>query len=347
MFALRTSCLVAAWVLMLGAAQAVEVTLAPGDDIQQAVDAHPAGTTFHLTAGVYRIQSVIPKRGDSFVGEDGAVLNGAKLVTAFERDGALYVAANQPIDPNTQIQGVCRKGYPRCGHPQDLYLDGHPLRAVASKSKVVPGTFYYDYDAEAVTFADDPSGHVVELSYRPFAFGGPARGVRIENLIVENYACADQQGAIGDHGEGADWTVSHNEARWNHGVGIVGGTRALIEANNVYHNGEMGIGGGGAEHVVVSGNEIAFNVWNGTDCGWECGGAKWAEMSDLKVFGNYVHDNAGDGLWTDIDCIDVVYDGNRIENNLQAGISHEISFAATIKNNILKGNGGKTFNWGW
>ncbi len=86
------------------------VTLSPGDDIQQAVDSNPPGTTFMLNAGVYRIQSVLPKKGDAFIGAVGVVLNGAKLLDTFDRDGALYVARNQPIDPGTVVHGVLPKG---------------------------------------------------------------------------------------------------------------------------------------------------------------------------------------------------------------------------------------------
>ena len=44
------------------------VTLNPGDDIQAAVDTHDQDTVFHLTAGIYRIQSVVPRSGDAFIG---------------------------------------------------------------------------------------------------------------------------------------------------------------------------------------------------------------------------------------------------------------------------------------
>ena len=44
-------------------------TIYPGQSIQQRVDAYPGGTTFYLKAGVHRLQSVVPKSGDSFVGE--------------------------------------------------------------------------------------------------------------------------------------------------------------------------------------------------------------------------------------------------------------------------------------
>jgi len=327
-------------------ARALTVALSPGDDIQQAVDHNPPGTTFMLNAGVYRIQSVLPKNGNAFVGADGAELNGAKLLDTFDRDGALYVARNQPIDPGTMVQGVCRKGYPRCGNPQDLYLDGKPLRAVAGRAKVKPGTFFYDYGHDAVYFADDPAGHVVELSYRPFAFGGGANGVTIQNLTVENYACADQQGAIGDHGEGTAWEITGNEVRWNHGVGVVMPPGTELTHNFIHHNGELGIGAGGGSGDVDS-NEIAFNVWNGTDCDWECGGAKWAQVTEWFVENNYVHNNLGDGLWADIDSEQMLFEGNRIEDNLYAGISYEISNRAVINGNTFKGNGAKTFGWGW
>src|SRR5262249_54212047 len=157
-----------------------------------------------------------PKESDAFVGDDGAILNGSNVLTEFDRAGSLYVARNQPIDPNTQVHGECRRGYPRCDHPQDLYFDGKPLRAVDKRSKVKPGAFFYDYDHDTVYFADDPAGHTVELSYRPFAFGGNAKYVTVQNLIVENYACADQQGAIGDHADGKSWEILDNEVRWNH-----------------------------------------------------------------------------------------------------------------------------------
>ena len=326
---------------------AAAVALSPGDDIQAAVDANPAGTTFSLAAGLYRLQSVRPKDGDSFLGAPGAVLNGARVLTDFGRSGALYVATGLPVDPDAWVHGECRKGWPRCDHPQDLYFDGRPLRATDRLDKVKPGLWFYDYEGQAVYFADDPSGRLVELSHRPFAFGGEARDVTIRNLVVENYACADQQAAVGNNGEGRGWKILDNEIRWNHGIGAVSSKASLIARNFVHHNGEMGLGGGSADGAVVRGNEIAFNVWNGTDCNWECGGGKWALTDGLTVAGNYVHDNQGPGLWTDIDAVNIVYEDNRIERNLGAGISHEISGKAVIRRNVLKGNGARSFIWGW
>ena len=322
------------------------VMLSPGADIQAAVNANLPGTTFFLQPGIYRLQGIRPRNRDVFIGALGARLNGARLLTSFNKSGGHWVAHHQPIDPEAIVHGECLPGYPRCDHPQDLYFDGKPLRAVAKRDDVAAGTFFYDYDQNDVYFADDPSGHTVELSYRAYAFGGAANNVTVRNLIIENYAAADQRGAI-NNSEGRGWTIADNEIRWNHGYGVVDGSGDQVSGNSIHHNGEIGIGGGGTTDVNIENNEIAYNVWNGTDCQWECGGAKWGNVSRLRVAGNFVHHNQGDGLWTDIDCLLITYDHNRIEHNLYAGISHEISGTATISNNFLRANGARTFNWGW
>src|SRR5262245_19398794 len=62
-------------------AACVGVPVGPGDDLQKASDTHPEGTTFCLTAGVHRLASVVPKRGQRFVGEGAkTVLSGAKVL---------------------------------------------------------------------------------------------------------------------------------------------------------------------------------------------------------------------------------------------------------------------------
>jgi parallel beta-helix repeat protein len=328
------------------AAAASGVALVPGDDIQAAVDSHPAGTTFFLAAGLYRIQSVTSKSGDGFIGAAGAVLDGALLLTTFSRSGDAWVANDVPIDPDTQVHGVCTKGFPRCDHPQDLYFDGAPLRAVAKRSKVGPGTFFYDYPNNAVYFGSDPTGHTVELSYRPFAIGGKAKSVTVKNLVVENYANVDQQGAVGDAGLGRGWDIEGNEVRWNHGVGVAASQGTVTRGNFIHHNGELGFGAGKGSGELSS-NEIAFNVWNGTDCSWECGGAKWAQVTEWFVLNNNVHDNQGDGLWADIDSEQMIFKGNTIANNLLAGLSVEISSRVIVDGNTFSGNGAAAFDWGW
>ena len=73
----------------------------------------------------------------------------------------------------------------------------------------------------------------------------------------------------------------------------------MIEYSNVHHNGQLGIGAGGASDVVIRGNEIWANNTNGFDDTWEAGGLKVGESRHVVLSGNNVHDNNGPGLWGD------------------------------------------------
>jgi parallel beta-helix repeat protein len=236
------------------------VAVAPGQSIQAAVDKNPAGTTFVIKAGVHKRQSVIPKTGDTFVGESGAVLTG-----------------------------------------------------------------------EGVT---------------EFAFAGKnSDKVTIRGLVIEKYATPLQEGVVRG-GSGSDgWLVENNEIRYNQGIGLKSSTGWRVVGNYIHHNQQMGLGGTGS-NMVIDGNEIAFNNYQKeVNPSWGGGGSKWVHSTDLVVRNNYSHDNYGPGLWTDGNNLNVVYEGNRVENNYHAGIKHEVSCDAVIRNNTVIGNGFGNDGW--
>jgi hypothetical protein len=315
----------------------------PGQDIQAAVNAMPAGTAFLLRAGVYRMQSVRPKPGNTFTGEAGAVMSGARVVTGFTASGSVWIAIGQ--DAGRTIHGDCEPGYPRCGYPEDLFIDDQPQRHVDSVAAVVAGTWHFDRPAGRVYIGSDPTGRRVELSVTPAAFLPVADGVRIAGLIIEKYAVPAQDGAVSSLGV-SNWTITRNEIRLNHGLGVRAGANARIIENRIHHNGQLGIGGGGSG-VLVEGNEIAFNNTAHFDPEWEAGGAKFTFNTGLVVRGNRVHHNGGVGLWTDIDNVGTLYEGNTSEDNTRNGILHEISYSAVIRNNIVRRNGGAFSEWIW
>jgi len=231
----------------------------PGDSLQVAVDAHPAGTTFVLKAGVHRRQQVVPKGGDTFVGESGAILTG---------------------EDTTE-----------------------------------------------------------------FAFGARVSGVTVRGLIIEHYAPATNGAAVMTLGGASDWTIEDNEIRYNSGSGIrSGGTGWKIIGNYLHHNQVYGLTGTGMSGLVVEGNEIAFNNYQGTAPG-SAGGSKWFYTHGLVVRDNYAHDNGGPGLWTDGHNDSVTYEGNLVVNNAASGIKHEASCSAVIRNNTVSGNGFHTGEW--
>lgn len=112
-----------------------------------------------------------------------------------------------------------------------------------------------------------------------------------------------------------------------------------VRGNVIHHNGHIGMNGTGSD-IVVENNEIAYNQTGGfLAFGWVGGGAKFIDTEGLQVLENYVHHNDGHGLHTDHNNIDTLYRGNIVEGNAGVGISHEISYAATIVDNRIRGNG--------
>lgn len=315
--------------------------LYPGDDIQAAVDAHPAGTVFVLSAGMYRLQEIEPKDGNQFYGEDGAILSGARVLTDFQRENDLWY-----VDDQTQqayIHGFCEPDRSRCKFAEDLFFDGLPFLHVNSLKEVTIGSWYFDYDNDRIYFADNPTDRLVETSVATYAFHGFASNIVVANLIIEHYANLAQTGAIqGD--EGKDWIVRDNIIQWNHGTGLRVGENMLASNNLVINNGQLGIAGTG-NNSTVEWNNMGHNNYAGYTMLWEAGGAKFVGSNNLIIRNNYVYDNEGPGLWTDTDNINVLIESNLVMNNARMGIFHETSYDAVINNNIVISNSPNWYPW--
>lgn len=325
-------------------AQTGSLTIVPGTNVQAAVDAAPAGTTFLLTAGTYRMQSVKPKANDSFIGTGSVDFNGSEILT-FKASGTLYVAAAK-FD-NLQ-HGECQPDYPLCGWDQDLFINNVLQTKATSKTNLAAGSWYFDHANNAVYLPANPEGLTVELSMTPYAFYGNAAGVKLTGIVVEKYANTAQTGAIGgdnwETGLGTGWSLQSVESRWNHGAGAFLGSGASVSDCYFHHNGQLGIKLTGS-NASLSGSEIAWNNQQGFLTSWEAGGGKFTDTENLLVQSNYVHDNLGEGLWTDTDNIDTTYANNTVEDNQTGGIMHEVSYAAVIKNNTVSGNAPDELVW--
>jgi parallel beta-helix repeat protein len=332
----------------------VTVRLDPGASIQAAVDSSPPGTRFLLRAGIYRRQSVVPKSGDTFVGPatSRAILDGAVAVTSFSQSGRVWMADVAP-QPTKLAPGQCMAQHPLCKQAADLYFDGEALTPVMSRAAVSERNWYFDVQNRRIYLGSNPAGHVVEIGQTEQAFTGPADNVTIDRLTVEHYANGAQNPAISVLApnvgrSGHYWTVQNCEVLWNHGTGIGGGHYSRILHNHVHHNGQLGITAGG-NSAIVQGNEIDHNNTAGYDPGWEAGGTKFVRSVNLIVNSNNVHDNRGPGLWTDGYNMKTLYENNHTLRNWVAGILHEISYDAIIRNNDVENDGynisGHTSPW--
>jgi parallel beta-helix repeat protein len=318
------------------------ISIAPGDSIQAHIDAAPPGATFCLVSGVYRALPSRPKPRQRFYGEDRPILNGSVLVSDFKREAPYWVAR---AEATSRRQGECMKTSPTCNFPQTLFVDDQPLTRVMQKDQLAPGRFFFDQPEARIYLAEDPIGRTVELTTSAFAFGGGASNVFIDGILFEKFASPAQRGAI-DAQNGVGWTIEDSEIRLNASAGLSVGRGTVVRNSNIHHNGQIGITGAGND-IRIENNRIYANNTRGFSMGWEAGGAK-ISLADRVLFGgNIVQDNRGPGLWCDGDCRNVLYENNTIERNHEAGIYHEISFNAIIRNNVLRHNGMGSDGWFW
>jgi hypothetical protein len=330
------------------------IPVTTSDDVQLVIDAHPPGTTFCLAAGTYRIETpLVPREGDVLVGMQGATLSGSKVLSGWSRSGGGWSTRGfLPSAPGDD--GDCLELVPTCTYTEDVFVDKQRLRRVRSPADVEPGTVYADYSTNTITIGDDPEGRLVEQAVAESLVRSSADNVTVANLVLEQAANQAQVGAIEGRqiapyvvgAAGSHWRLVDNEVRLNHGVGIGFGTSATVTGNLVHHQGQLGFGAWG-EDSLISNNEISFNGAAGYSGEWEAGGGKSWMTERQIVTHNYVHDNMGPGLWTDGGNIDTVYEYNKVLDNWQAGIQHEISYDAVIRYNEIVGNGKVHKGWAW
>jgi len=153
------------------AGQTVNVNV--GDNPQTLVNRYLPSATFSLAPGVHRLQSVQPQSYDVFMGQTGAILSGAGLLTNFSQNGHYWVSHVQ-VWQAASYPGECNSTHPACRLPEDLFFDNVPKTRVTSLSQVGPGSWYLDYATGTVYMGDDPTGYTVEISLSSYAFSGGA-----------------------------------------------------------------------------------------------------------------------------------------------------------------------------
>ncbi len=328
------------------------VRLEVGDDFQAAVDANAPGSTFIIASGLHREQKVIPRDRDTFIGEPGAIMSGARDVTDadWKLEEGFWV-----IDGQTQqfdVVGQQNGGRARDWYPEELFVDGERVLHVSAFKNLRPGTWFFERGKDRIWIGDDPATlGLIETSAQDFAFEGEyVADVTIANLVVERYANRTSRGAINGHNT-TRWTIRFCETRYNHGGGIGMGPGMVVEHCDTHHNGQIGVVGQAAYRQGPSeGESIPYtmrttNIHDNRELtipwAFEGGGTKFTNCFTGMLFEqNWVHDNNGPGQWVDVDCIGAVIRGNLVENNTVFGIFYEISFGpALIENNIVRANG--------
>src|SRR5678815_3598603 len=109
--------------------------------------------------------SLLPKANDVFVGESGAILSGAKVLSSATSNSGNWYYTGQTQESASASTSFCQTGYPRCNQTNDLFIDNVPMQHVGTLAEVGPGKWFFDYTADRIYIGDDPSGKTVETSF--------------------------------------------------------------------------------------------------------------------------------------------------------------------------------------
>lgn len=202
------------------------------------------------------------------------------------------------------------------------------------------------------TYIGAPGAVIDGQNLNLYAFTGDVANVTVKYLTVKNFGRGldnNNEGVV-NHDAGTGWTIQYNTVIDNDGAGVFLGTDNVVSYNCLKDNGQYGFsmfkppveGDSAIKNIVLDHNEISGNNtddWESHIEGCGCtGGGKFWDVQGATVTDNWVHDNRGTGLWADTNNIDFLFEGNYIEDNDSEGIWYEISYNATIRDNVMRRN---------
>jgi parallel beta-helix repeat protein len=330
------------------------LAVAPGADLEALAAAEPAGTTFCIAPGTYRVRSEIqPRNGQEFIGTaSGVVITGGVRLSSFARSGGLWVASGTTTTA-AYAAGSGFNGYlhPQAPYANDVTVDGALLEKVGVRvggkvygqpeSAVGAGAYFVDYDAGAVSLGSDPTGHDVEMGVAN-GFSSAAADVAVKNVALELFT----SGGIDMRGSAHAWTIEDVSVTAAHDAGMKLLDGSLLEGGSIAWSGRYGLNAHGAG-ITVDGVDVSYSdaadyrdsVTGGCVA---AGGSKFVKTVGLVLRNSVFHDNVCNGIWLDVDTYDSTIVGNTSVRNQDDGIRIEVSHKMVIAGNTVQDNGG----WG-
>ncbi len=271
------------------------VRITTGASIQAAINASPAGTSFCIAAGTHTIAApIVPKSGNSFVGEFGAILDGTGW-TSSDLDDGFFRSINTGVTGVTIKNLVIRDG-PQYGVNAYLSSSGWTVTYceisgnVTGVSVGTAGVISHNYIHHNVGV---PSSNPAERG-GGIVLGGSEGAQIIDNEVA--YNGVEQKTNASGGGLNRSIYIAHNWYHHNDGNGIWNdgdGAGTIIEYNTVEdHSNGAGIDVEYSNGVIVRNNIVRRNT------GGE--GIYITVTKNATITGNTLSDNLfGIGLFLD------------------------------------------------
>jgi parallel beta-helix repeat protein len=298
------------------------IMISPGQSLQAMVTANPGGTTFILKAGTHTGQSVVPKSGDSFIGEPGAVLDGQGVLAY------AFAGVSAPYPSDVTVRGLRITGYePRFQHGavdaggsspsegttgwvidnNEVSYNGEYGIRIGSSTRVTNNKVHHNKrlnmggngNSTLIAGNEIAFGHYLNNFDTDFEAGGAKFTYTDSLLFRDNYV--------------------HD----NVGVGLhmdLNDINTVIEGNQIEHNGSEGIAIEISYKTTIRHNTVINNGWFDPRSRytylWNAGiGIK--ASPDVEVYGNTVSGNYAGIVAIDQDrSIDPAHQGPHITMNL-------------------------------
>lgn len=240
----------------------------PGDSIQAAVDANPTNTSFCLAAGLHEFGSgkpnttrILPKSGNIFTGQYGAILDGTAWTTSDATQAAFRSHLEGTIN-DVQIRNLTIQNMPqRAIHAWHQNSSGWVIeycRIVDSRCGVSPGVDFTIQHNYIRCNGDSAGGTIPNGGY----IGTNCSGT----LFKENEfdSCGEIQKVIGDSNTGQCTDVIFRNNWFHDNVGTAiwydgDSLRGIVEYNTLEDNGFQGVMYEISANGVISHNTMKRN----------------------------------------------------------------------------------------
>jgi parallel beta-helix repeat protein len=255
------------------------IIVEPGANIQAIAESQPAGSTFYLLAGVYRSQSIEPRKGDVYIGQPGAILSGEDQIEHAFKGHA----------PNVTI----------CGFVIEKYANPAQLGAInggGSDWAIIGNEVRHNWGA-GITI-NDGFQVIANSIHHNFQIGikGGGEGILIEGNEIAFNNHRDEYSMSWESGGSkflrtTDLVVRGNYVHDNHGHGLwtdYDNIDTLYENNVVVNN-----YGSGIFHEISYDAVIRNNRLEGNALVHASGGIRITSSPNVEVYGNSLIGNNG------------------------------------------------------
>ncbi|WP_244515331.1 right-handed parallel beta-helix repeat-containing protein [Actinopolyspora xinjiangensis] len=319
--------------------------------LEAAVGKADPSATIVLRAGTYRESLGIVRKQlhiRSFPGEQ-VWLKGSEVLSGWTRTerGWRHRGWSPEYCRDCFLPEIIDSNHPNAGLPDMVFLDGKPLRQVASREEVTDGTFFVDPAADTLLLGSDPTGETVEVSAYPWLlqFDGPsAAGSSLRGIGIAHYAARQEYGRKGAMVvvNAADVVLRDNVFAWSASSGVaVFAPNAKVDGNIIADNGLVGLMSNLAHDVRMVDNLVLRNnrehfALSGPAIG--AGGVKMTRTKRAVIEHNSFVNNIGSGWWCDLGCTDATVVHNLARENVKHGLYYEVSSKALFASNLLLRN---------